>query len=233
MSSLNLAYITISVDDTREGTREGLDESMKLLGIPKIEGVTFVDGRIPGEIEKHLDINSLPTPPSGFRLGELGVWMSNYYCWKAIAESSFDGVVVFEDDAVVHDEAFEDIMKEVMRDLPHDYDAFSLAPPQKHFYDLSTHGIGSDIVCKSYQGYGCVATMYSPGGARKLVEFVEANGFQYPVDCFIFEERGVTLKLNTYSPTPFVPEFVTFIEQGTSIHNTERVGSITDAIFSE
>ena len=225
MSEYNLAYITISVDDSRLQTRDGIDSSMKSAGIPKIDGVSFVDGRIPGEVEKHLKINSLPTPASGFRLGELGVWMSNYYCWKAISETDFDGVIVFEDDAVIPDDKlFSLIMRAIMLELPSDYDAFSLAPPQRHFYDRSEHDIGSELVCRSYQGYGCVSTMYSPKGARKLVDFVESEGFQYPVDCFIFEEKGLSSALETYAPMPDVTEFVTFLEQGTSIHNTERVG---------
>lgn len=224
MHKHNLAYITISVDDSRVQTRTGIDDAMESAGISKVEGVSFVDGRIPGEIGKHLEANSLPDPASGFRLGELGVWMSNYYCWKAISETDFGGVIVFEDDAVVHDgEHFNLVMGSLMSDLPSDYDAFSLAPPQKHFYDRMKHYIGSDLVCRSYQGYGCVSTMYSPKGARKLVDFVEREGFQYPVDCFIFEEGGLSSDLDTYAPMPDLPEFVTFLEQGTSIHNTERV----------
>lgn len=224
MSEHNLAYITISVDDSRIQTRTGIEEAMKSAGVPKIEGVPFVDGRVPGEIEKHLEINSLPNPAPDFRWGELGVWMSNYYCWKAISETDFDGVIVFEDDAVVIDDGlFSLVMNSIMSDLPLDYDVLSLAPPQRHFYERAKHYIGSDFVCRSYQGYGCVSTMYSPNGAKKLVEFVENEGFQYPVDCFIFEEGGLSSNLNTYAPMPDITEFVTFIEQGTSIHNTERV----------
>lgn len=180
---------------------------------------------------------------SNAKRGELGVWLSNYDRWLYAMEMD-EPLIVFEDDAVPHP-LFNQELENLMTDLPDDWDVFTLWVPENqrvdYFYEVQydEHGhpaiagmktegesyyyIGSTKIAKAYQGYGMVAQMYSPKGARKLFELAHYRGVDNPVDCWVFEEihKG---KLNGYAPRTDFTNIVGYDWQAVShVQLTERV----------
>jgi GR25 family glycosyltransferase involved in LPS biosynthesis len=232
---VNVEYIIMTVDESRAALKADLRYEMR--DYKEIEGVEFIDGRIPGVLESALAARGLPVKSHAFHRGELALWLGTINAWERIAESDADGVIIFEDDAVVAPE-FNLFMPAVWKELPEDWDFISLAVPSDQYIDYyydrifsvnggwqlfsnnklrenqSPHYIGSKKVAKAYQGYALVSTMYSPKGARKALELVKADGFTQPADCWLFEMHYREL-LNGYAPMPTVPKVVWFEEQGT------------------
>ena len=239
-TDLNLAYIIITVDDSRKELKDALREK---LSIPEITDVEFIDGRVPGANVEYIKKNNLIVHGGGFHNGDLGVWFSQMNCWKKIAETDYDGVIVLEDDAFVNQPSFDNAMPLVMKYLPDDYDFLALSVPadqkQDYFYDrvfdqwgnwklashmnrkimTSQHYIGNPYVSTAYQGYSCVATMYSPKGARKLLDLVSTLGIYTPVDCFIFLEH-FKKNLNGYAMAPNYDFIFGFTELGSIARNS-------------
>ena len=235
---MKIAYTIISVDESRRELKEKIRENMIY---PEISSIKFVDGRSPGAIEAEVERYNC-TVGSGFFYGELGVWFSQLNCWQWLAGSGYDALLVLEDDAVLNAN-FPLLMEKILVDLPEDFDFVSLSVPQNqmmdYYYDRrflsdggwelishnrkrfthSVHYIGSNVISTAYQGYACVATMYSRAGATKLIDIFKKKGIYTPVDCFLFLERNQG-NLNGYAPTPNFPSPVGYLEKGTIARST-------------
>jgi GR25 family glycosyltransferase involved in LPS biosynthesis len=235
---MNLAYTIISVDDSRAELKSSLREE---LSIPEVTDIPFVDGRNHDEINALIDEYDCSVK-GRFHYGELGVWFSQLNCWQWLAGSGNEALIVFEDDAVVAP-GFEDKLDDFLKELPVDFDFFSLFVPvdqlSDYYYDRrflsdggwelnssnqkrftnSIHYINNPLVSTAYQGYSCVATMYSRKGAEKMISLFESKGIYTPVDCFLFLERNLG-NLNGYSPTPTAPKLAWFVEKGTIARST-------------
>lgn len=232
---MKAAYTIITVDDSRADLKRALRERMRGY-LPEISDIDFVDAR---KIDVDAELQRRGLAVNGkFHIGEIGVWLSQINAWEYIAnQDEYDAVIVFEDDAVVCPE-FELIFQFVWAELPKSFDFMALAVPADqlvdYYYDrtftehgrwelnsnmrkhlhYSDHYIGSRFVAKAYQGYSCVATMYSKAGAQKLLDLVKEHGLNAPVDCFIFNMHH-TGPLNGYAMMPTVKNVVTFEEKGT------------------
>lgn len=237
---MNIAYTIMTVDDSRKDLKDKLRENMS---IPEITDIKYIDGRIPGVTDDYIKKHSLTVHGGGFHYGELGVWFSQMESWRHIANTDYEGVIVLEDDAVVLQPQFDNVMPIVMEYLPNDYDFISLLIPQDqrqdYFYDrlfdhrgnwvlhshvhrnhfTSDHYIGNPYVATAYQGYSCVATMYSPKGAEKLLRLVDKEGIWTPVDCFIFCENFMG-ELEGFAMMPDAPVIFEYIEKGSIARST-------------
>lgn len=174
--------------------------------------------------------------------GEAGIWLSNYFNWYAVSQRT-GPLIVFEDDAII-DEGFGEGLNDVLNDLPEDWDFVSLWVPDNQkidyrynlsynedghpqIYGMRPDGLpsffdyGAPNTARVYQGYGMVATMYSPKGGMKIMKLVKKYGLYTPVDCFLMEQahRG---NLNGYAPKPD-KVFVYYDWPETTIHNTELI----------
>ncbi|SRR6266540_545880 len=161
------------------------------------------------------------------KLGELGVWLSNYDRWRQAAEHG--PLIVFEDDAIV-DETFTSKFEEFMSELPEHWDFAALWVPenqlQDYLYDadhtedgvLRVNGYktaddsiykipGNLMASLVYQGYGMVSLVYSRKGGQRLVELAHERGINGPVDCWIYEQahRGAA---KGYAPLPIAADIV-------------------------
>lgn len=231
---VKIGYAIISVDESRSNNKKAIRSIMTL---PEITGIEFVDGRTDGVVDKYLSDNNIAVHGGGFFYGELGIWASQINCWKWIAESEYDAVIIFEDDASVS-ENFDRLLNQLLEFMPKDFDFTSLFVPRNQLADYhydryfkkdggwelnssstlsfndSPHYIGNSVLVTAYQGWGCQAMMYSKSGAVKLLNEVNLHGIAYPVDCLIFMLSQIGI-INGYTPAPQVLRVVEHDDPGT------------------
>lgn len=232
-----MKYNIVSINDDRLDyknnirARVGLEE----IHIPAVDALKV-------NLDKELEKRNLKVlDPPGFAIGEIGVWLSMFDCWKWCAEH--EDLVVFEDDCRVAED-FNGRLERLIGDAPEDWDYISLWPPDnqrsvyewnvaydaygKEYYmsagfpDIkSQFYIGSPILAKIYQGYSCVATLYSKAGAQKLVDRALEENLYMPVDTWLhaLAHRGY---LNGFSPRPNACAIVTYDWPKTQVHETIR-----------
>lgn len=234
-------YTIISLNDDRAVFKEAITRNTSSLyswSIPAVDG-RAVD--LPAEIEKRgLELSHHWGNP---KLGELGVWLSNFDRWEKIAGDDYPSVV-FEDDAIVSP-AFTTKLALLMNELPDDWDFVALWVPEDQridyryavVYELgipringvlpdhvrSLFDFGAHRAALVYQGYGMVSLMYSPTGAAKLVDLARKHGITGPVDCWIYEQAHMG-NVNGYAPKPEFADIVSYDWSATShVQLTERL----------
>jgi GR25 family glycosyltransferase involved in LPS biosynthesis len=158
-------------------------------------------------------------PETNFRYAEIGCWASHHIAWKEFHESQYDAVVIFEDDIEIKEGFFENLLDNISS-LPEDWDAFFALVPEGNFsYYNHTYDIGSQSVCKAYQGNWLGAYVINKSGAEKLLVSAKEK-IRRPVDIHIFYSPGL---LNSYSIMPHTKMFVDGVDLGTTIHHIYRV----------
>lgn len=176
--------------------------------------------------------------------GELGVWLSNYDCW-GYCDMLGEPLVVFEDDAILTPD-YNMRFSLLMDELPSDWDFAALWVPGNQLvdydYDVSYdeagnprigserkygpdsyyYRPGTNYAALVYQGYGMVSLVYSPDGARKLVDLAHKRGIDGPVDCWVYQEAHKG-NLNGFAPYPWETPIVDYDWAATShVQQTER-----------
>lgn len=158
-------------------------------------------------------------PDINFRYSEIGCWASHHIAWKTFYESDYDIVIIFEDDIRILDGFFENLMDNLSL-IPENWDAFfSLVPEGNFSYYNENHNIGSQKVCRAYQGNWLGAYVLNKSGAKKLLDRCKEK-ISRPVDIHIFYSPGL---LNSYSIMPNTKMFVEGVDLGTTIHHIERI----------
>ncbi len=237
---MKIEYTIVSINDERAGHKEAL---RGLLSLPEITDIEFVNARDKEQLNRILAKYPTIRPNQWIpKLGELGIWLSQIQCWKWLVESDTDALIVFEDDAIATG-SFESILGLYVDDLPDDWDMLSLSVPDNQRQDFyyrqvyDEHGIpkslvkagdkpyefeyGKPTLARAYQGYCCVATMYSKKGAQRLLELAEEYGIYTPVDCFLFLQAHAG-RLEAFAPKPISPMCVVIDWFApTTIHTTE------------
>jgi GR25 family glycosyltransferase involved in LPS biosynthesis len=148
--------------------------------------------------------------------GVVGVWASNYLAYKKFLESTYDTMILFEDDILVS-KNFKLLIETYMGELPLDWDFFSFFVPDDSLfaYNEDQHTIGAENVCVSYQQWSCAGYMVSRSGAEKAIKDIESKGINCPIDWYIFNFRmkkeenqktffTYTLKPGKYRPIKFL-----------------------------
>lgn len=235
-----MKYTIISLNDERKSYKDNIRKNVGFDEVP----ILAVDGNYPG-IQYQIEARDLAISPvwPNAKLGEIGVWLSNFDRWNIVAHMN-EPLVVFEDDAIVSD-TFNDKFNEFVNELPSDWDFAALWVPENqridYLYDLvyedgipRINGMrdhetslfripGVSRAVLVYQGYGMVSLMYSPTGGKRLVELARKYGITGPVDCWIYEHahRG---NLKGYAPHPDFADIVTYDWSAVShVQLTERI----------
>lgn len=248
---MNVAYSIMSIDDSRKEYKDAIRDNIKDYA-ELINKIQYYDCRNDDEYEAAKErFKRFEWHWTNPRRGHFGVWVSTLSALEYIANCPYDGVIIFEDDAFLHKD-FDFLMRKYTPDLPEDWDFFSIHNPHNQnndFYneynytpDGSLAGghrnypagapgflYGSDNLCRSFQGYGACAIMYSPKGAEKLLSFFEQNGIKMSADCHIFQASKSTWphRINGYSvrPNKTKPANV-HLDAQTQIHNTEQIEDV-------
>lgn len=142
------------------------------------------------------DGRSFPALP-----GELGIWESTIRIFEYIVNNDIDIFLVLEDDILLVDNA-QEILKEVLSELPEDFDFLSLYSFSGQNSLDSKTDIGAKYIHKSInQPAGAQAMIYSKKGAKYLLKLIRRKGIEYTSDCFIFEQARLGI-LKGYSLIP-------------------------------
>lgn len=186
-----MRYTIFSVDDSRQHYINNM--------LPQLEGwehigVSSVDGRIKEQLEHAQKDHPYPVNWPA-QLGHLGIWHS---VLNALEHAP---IVTFEDYAILGSD-FQSNFNFRVRELPEDWDFFSLFLPRDstHLFDDRVHGRGHSI-CRTYQRYGGVSMYYSEKGAKKIKALLERDGLtgQYDDTLYAYSKAG---ELNGYCSKP-------------------------------
>lgn len=218
---MEIEYTIVSIDESRSENKTNLRNVVK---IPEANSIEFIDGRELKEFPYNVNYDATS--------GELGIWLSHLNCWKYLAESQLDALLVFEDDAIISEDFLDDL-NTYINELPSDWDVLALFVPEHQrkfygrrvmYYDRQTglpigpgkskeaikvdsFEYGSSFLAKAYQDYSCVTMLYSKIGAQKLLRYLNEYGIIRPVDCFIYLMAHLD-KLNVFAPKPSSKQIV-------------------------
>jgi len=157
-------------------------------------------GYSPKDLARDVFLASLPTL-TGWKLGEVGIWASNFLAWKAFLETDADYLILIEDDCAISDDMM-DKMVEYMKELPSDWDIYHHFV---HFQDAPWYHPGLDIgaphVCRAYQEWSNLCYVINRRSAKKLLSMIEEKEITLPLDWFWSKQLD---KINTYTLKPKV-----------------------------
>jgi GR25 family glycosyltransferase involved in LPS biosynthesis len=156
-----------------------------------------------------------------FKKGELGVWASNYLAWKKFVDSSYDYLLLFEDDVELY-EGFSNKLDIYIKDLPEGWDVFSVfcADNQRSRYRRKKDYINNNI-SKAYQDWSMLSYVVSKGGANKMIKHIEDNPISQPIDWFIFR-KGHEGIFNVYTLSPHVDQICGLVNLKSTIQQEEE-----------
>jgi GR25 family glycosyltransferase involved in LPS biosynthesis len=200
----NIDYHIIHINDERKPNRDKI-QSIINGNIHKIYSLNAKD-----EAEMSKFKSSYPDFKlgwEGFKLGEIGNFGSHYAAWNYVIDNDLDSLLVFEDDSIVHKD-FIYKYNLITSNTPSDYDAVSVYVDPNQFDRYNANDYVNEYVAKGYQDWSTLCYIVSRQGAKKLVEYVNNNGMDYPTDWFIFRNGHKGL-FNVYT---VVPEFQSPLE---------------------
>jgi GR25 family glycosyltransferase involved in LPS biosynthesis len=228
-------YNIVTINDDRIYSKviirkrlKGIDEVV----IPATEGRKV-------DLAKELEARGLRIPDGQlYSYGEIGIWLSMFDCWKWCADNDED-LIVFEDDAMpVRD--FVTKLNVLRSELPPTWDFSALWVPPNQLIDyqymvsydemgspsiagilpeqLSLFDYGAQHVAQVYNGYGNVAMLYSPKGARALMKRAQEAKLYSPVDCFQYQEAHAG-RLEGFAPKPKHADLVRYDWPETQVRN--------------
>ena len=197
VDSKELSYHIIRISDDRSYL---VDKALFVLGnkwLP-ISAVNGYDKTARLEFEtRNSNVKSWLTKD-----GEFGCFASHYEFWKYVVDNNIEQAVVLEDDAEVANN-FVFMYQLALNSVPPDYHVFSMYV-DKNQYERFYHGVRiSDSIARGYQDWSTLCYIVSLSGAKRLMEIVERNGMDQPVDWFIFR-NGHDNNLKVYTWTPAI-----------------------------
>lgn len=229
-----MKFNILSIDDSREHYKKAIRAVVKCdeVSIPTFNG--HVSDVAQGLVERGLAYTNQWQP---FTLGEMGVWLSTFDCWAWCVQNN-EHLLVFEDDAVPAQDF--DLQLDGLQ-IPSDFGYVALWVPENQHVDYQysityekdgmpiIHGMlppgtshynlipNREKVCRAYQGYGNVATLYSPQGGSDLIKEARKLGLYMPIDCFIHTTSHVK-RVNGLAPKPDYATLVGYDWPETTVH---------------
>lgn len=154
-------------------------------------------GYSPSVLTRQIVIQSLKTN-TGWKLGELGIWASNFLAWQAFLESDADYLILLEDDCILEPD-FMPTLTQYMEELPQDWDVYHHFA---HFQDAPWYhpelSVG-EHTCLAYQDWSNLCYVINRRSAQKILSLVREEGVHLPLDWFWFKQPE---KLATYTVKP-------------------------------
>lgn len=210
-------YCIISINDDRKALKA--DIVNRVGSYPRTFGIEFIDGSEAsiGTLQDKFNVDYIW---DNAKLGELGIWFSFLnVCQYAVDNNKT--VLAFEDDAIITSDNFQEDLERLLAYVPEDGDVFSVMVPRNqhvganlewlskftgiaitHTDIAPTYRIpGVHVICRAYQGYSMVCMIYTPEGAKKILDRVQETGMYQPADCWVFEQHDQGI-INVYTPVP-------------------------------
>ena len=192
-----LLYHIIRISDDRSYL---VDKAFSVLGskwlsIPAVDGYDKISRSEFGALNPNVK-NLLS------KEGEFGCFASHYMFWKYVVDNNIEQAVVLEDDADVQNH-FPFMYQLALKLLPPTYEVFSMYVDKNQYERFNESQRVNDLIARGYQDWSTLSYVVSLKGAKKLIELVERNGMDQPVDWFIFR-NGHDSNLEVYTWTPSV-----------------------------
>ena len=148
----------------------------------------------------------------GWRFGEIGIWASNWTAWHNFLKSDAEYLILMEDD-IAYGNGMMDMIINYMSQLPDGWEIFHPFSPADQFGKYnSSHNIGVDDVCRSYQDWSCLCYIITRDAAQKMINY--SNRFKLPLDWYMFRQTDLfsvyTLKPSSEFPCTLFPTESTF-----------------------
>lgn len=177
--------------------------------------VETVNGKNLDQLKYYEDLYGFKYNVSDWRPGELGLWYSNINAWFEISKMD-EPVMVFEDDAIPKI-GFKKIVEAVQP--PDDFDFATYYTPFRNFAQA-----GRFQLVETGQEHGNICIMYSPDGASKILDLLDDNGIEWPVDIWLFKQNKFEKTLKGYGPRDISQVIIDHdFNVPTNIHNDERI----------
>lgn len=214
---MKIAYKIFHIDGSSElrdklflDASEYLDNKFEKLESPTIN--LMIDGAAQDFIKENDGFN----PMFSFKIGEVGVWASNFIAWNNLLKSNYDAALLFEDDLLLSEDFYEKLI-ELINDLPSNWDFFSVFC---HPNQIGRYHKDFDVTNKitlAYQDWSMLCYMVSRRGAEKALSFM-SGGFNQPIDWFIFRNQQ---EFNVYTLHPSQENIVALVNLPTTIQEIE------------
>lgn len=211
--------------ENRKHYVEAIEKKVTLerVDLPAVDGYS---DDLPKLLEARGLLEHVTNHPRNFRVGQLGIWLGVLNALEWVVENN-EELLTFQDDALLH----KDFMKEFDKRyqfLPKDYDFFSLFTPRDHHnwywfskriredgsiingqakrHNTSPYAVNK-VICKVYQKYGGVSILYSPAGAKKMLDIVEEHGMLGTYDEHLYANERLG-RLSGYISVPSLQDLV-------------------------
>lgn len=148
----------------------------------------------------------------GWKLGELGIWASNYIAWKNFLKTDADYLILMEDDIVIK-ENFFNLLEKYMLEVKVEWDMFSFFIPPDQFAAYTENISISENLSYSYQDWSCACYILSRSGAEKALNYMSPS-VSLPLDWFFFRQKDkfkiITIKPSSDKGCTLAPVHSTF-----------------------
>lgn len=161
----------------------------------------------------------------GWKLGELGIWASNYTAWKNFLKTDNEYLILMEDDIVFNQDFFP-LLEKYILELPEGWDFFSFFVPADQNYKYGLHKAYSENISLLYQDWSCLCYILTRKGAEKSLQIM-SGGVSLPLDWFFYRQ---TDKFLGFSIKPDVAKGCTLAKLE-STFQTKHERKVIDGIF--
>lgn len=217
-----MEYTIWKINDSRDKYVKNITDTIELKRVHTL----CVDGSKSELVDRELSIRGLEEKLSYLNTrGELGVWLTFINAMEYCVERGTP-LLTIEDDAVLGDRFMQQFY-ERFRELPRDFDFFSLFIPRDHHHwakfapEMDENGfiingeanyVGplrcrvTERLFKPWQRYGGVSMLWSPAGAKKVLDLIQTSVFgQWDEYVYASSRTG---KLKGFTSNPDLPDLV-------------------------
>lgn len=145
---------------------------------------------------------------------EVGLWASNYLAMKEFMDSSYEYLILVEDDIRLNSN-FYTKLEEYMSEMPEDMECFLIFKPDNIFYNKGYESLlneesfhtSSSKIWIAHQTWSTGCMLINRAGAQKFLDYVQ-SGISAAIDIFVFgnnegqyDVSSNSRILNVYSPS--------------------------------
>jgi len=196
----------ISKNRARTKFSVGMTKYLKANGLEILNTPTVAISNIE-DVQNFLSNNYFKLDPNGYNLdsvqgwkmGEVGIWASNFIAWNNFLSTDNDIAILMEDDIIFDDGLLDDLMNKI-NELPDNWDFFSFFVPEDQHKSYDSSMSVSKNISRVYQDWSMLCYLVSRNGAKKLIESCQ-KPVSLPLDWHIYRQRD---KFNSYSIKPDV-----------------------------
>lgn len=165
-----------------------------------------------------------------FKYPEIGLWAGNYLLLKEFLKTSYDHLIILEDDIVLY-ENFLSLFALYIEDVPNDCDCFFLFQPDTPVeggYNILPDIYKTDKlnIWHSHHTWSTAGMLLTRQAAAKLIVHIEETGIRLPLDQLILETNGSIPDpncnyriLKSYSLSRYSQRMSGLLESETQIQN--------------